>query len=44
MRGLLIVGLLILVVGCEKKAEPTTPPSGWSQPAEVTKPTGSKVE
>ena len=44
MRGLLILALLMLALGCDKKAEPTTPPSGWSPPQTVTKPSGSKVE
>ena len=46
MRGLLILGLMMVAVGCEKKTEPTTstPPTGWSAPVEGTKPTGSKVE
>ncbi len=45
MRGLLILGLLTLALGCgEKKPEATTPPSGWSPPPEGTKPTGTKVE
>jgi hypothetical protein len=45
MRRLLILGALILVLGCEKKTEPTTAvPTGWSPPAEAAKPTGSKVE
>jgi len=45
MRRLLILGALILALGCEKKTEPTTtPPSGWSPPPEAAKPTGSKVE
>ncbi len=44
MRGLLILGLLTLALGCDKKTEPTPPPTGWSPPVEVTKPTGSKVE
>ena len=44
MRGLLILALLMLALGCDKKAEPTTPPSGWGPSPEVTKPTGSAVE
>ena len=45
MRRLLILGALILALGCEKKTEPTTTaPTGWSPSPEVTKPTGSKVE
>ena len=44
MRGLLTIGLLMLAFGCEKKTEPTTPPSGWSPPPTVTKPSGSKVD
>ena len=34
MRGLLILGLLTLALGCDKKTEPTTPPSGWSPPVD----------
>ena len=46
MRGLLILGLMMVALGCEKKTEPTTgtPPTGWSPPPEGTKPTGSSVE
>ena len=44
MRRLLILGALILALGCEKKTEPTTAPTGWSPPPEGAKPTGSKVE
>ena len=44
MRDLLLLGALILTLGCDKKTEPTTPPSGWSPSPEVTKPTGSAVE
>ena len=46
MRGLLILGLMMVALGCEKKTEPTTstPPTGWSPSPEGTKPTGSSVE
>ena len=44
MRDLLLLGALLLALGCDKKTEPTTPPSGWSPSPEVTKPTGSAVE
>ena len=46
MRGLLILGWMMVAIGCEKKTAPTTstPPTGWSAPVEGTKPTGSTVE
>ena len=44
MRGLLLCGLVLVAFGCDKKSESTTPPSGWSAPPTVTKPTGSAVE
>ena len=46
MRGLLILGWMMVAIGCEKKTDPTTstPPTGWSAPFEGTKPTGSTVE